>query len=587
MGRLSQTMNNPLNLAPIQRLLEDLYGRDKAENILSRLSVLMEKYAGRISDRKDRALTEKDAILITYGDQVQSLGKKPLRVLGSFCNRWVQDRVSAIHLLPFFPYSSDDGFSVIDYREVDPGLGGWEDIEWIRDYFKLMFDLVLNHVSAESAWFKDFLQGGSSYQDYFIDIRDNPDLSTVVRPRTLPLLTKFPTADGMKQVWTTFSSDQVDLNYQNPDVLVEMVDILLDYVVHGAEFIRLDAIAYLWKQPGTSCIHLPQTHAVVQSLRAILDVAAPYVCLITETNVPHAENISYFGNGRNEAQLVYNFALPPLVLHTFLTGSSRVLSRWASELELPSKLVTFFNFLASHDGIGVTPARNLISSAEFENLIKQTIKHGGLVSYRSNPDGSQSPYELNINYFDALSDPHAPELAQTQIDRFISAHAIMLALVGLPGIYFHSLFGSRSWIEGVHKSGANRAINRQKLDLVELERDLNDPFSLRARIFSGMMDLIQKRSKLPALDPYGSQQVLQCGDTIFGVLRADRDEKRFVVCLHSVAPEPVRAMIDPMRISPFRRTQWKDVFDQSFRKDLSQPVYFAPYQVRWLIPVAR
>jgi sucrose phosphorylase len=577
-------MAKNLDWTPIQRLLEDLYGQEGADRALSNLAGLFNKYVDRRRGGGDQPLTEKDAILITYGDQVQNVGQSPLEVLDSFFNRWLRGKVSGIHLLPFFPYSSDDGFSVIDYREVDPVLGSWDDIERLGEHFKLMFDLVLNHVSAESAWFRGYLQGEPRYQDYFIEIHGHPDLSAVVRPRTLPLLTEFTTASGVKQLWTTFSSDQVDLNYQDPAVLVEMVDILLDYLAHGAGFIRLDAIAYLWKQPGTSCIHLPQTHAVVQLLRAILEAAAPHVKLITETNVPHAENIAYFGNGQNEAHLVYNFALPPLVLHTFLTGSSRALSRWASDLELPSKQISFFNFLASHDGIGVTPARGLISTAEIENLVDKAIAHGGLVSYRDNPDGSQSPYELNINYFDALSDPRAPELAQTQIDRFIAAHAIMTALVGLPGIYFHSLFGSRNWIEGARKSGANRAINRQKLELAELDRELNNQYSLRARVFSGLIDLIQKRSSQPAFDPYGSQQVLQCSEEVFGLLRADRGEKRFIVCLHSVVAEPVQTTIDPMRISPFRRSEWIDLFDRSFKRDLSQPVYFAPYQVRWLTP---
>ena len=172
----------------------------------------------------------------------------------------------------------------------------------------------------------------------------------------------------------------------------------------GAEFIRLDAIAYLWKEIGTACIHLPQTHAVVRIMHALLEQAAPQVRLITETNVPHTENMSYFGDGTNEAHLIYNFALPPLVLYTLQNGDAGPLSAWASGLTLPSQQVTFFNFLASHDGIGVTPLRGLLPESAIEELARRTLAQGGLVSYRSNPDGSQSPYELNINYFDALAD---------------------------------------------------------------------------------------------------------------------------------------------------------------------------------------
>ncbi|HMD81668.1 MAG TPA: alpha-amylase family glycosyl hydrolase, partial [Anaerolineales bacterium] len=336
--------------------------------------------------------------------------------------------VKGIHILPFYPWTSDDGFSVVDYRKVDPALGDWKHISAMQSHFRLMFDGVINHISSQSEWFKAFLNDDPRYRDYFVVIEGSPDPSQVVRPRALPLLTSFSTPSGEKRVWTTFSDDQIDLNFQNPEVLLEILDILLMYVERGAAFIRLDAIAYLWKELGTSCIHLPQTHRVIQFLRAALDEVAPHVQMITETNVPHTDNISYFGDGSNEAQLVYNFALPPLTLHSFHTGDAQVLSSWAKTLTLPSNKTTFFNFLASHDGIGLNPARGILSTADIDVLVEKTLEHGGLVSYKHNSDGSQSPYEMNISYFDALSNPHGNESLGLQIDRFIAAQAIMLSL---------------------------------------------------------------------------------------------------------------------------------------------------------------
>ena len=306
-----------------------------------------------------------------------------------------------------------------------------------------MFDAVINHASAEGGWFQSYLRGEPDYKDHFIEVRGDPDLSAVVRPRALPLLTKFDTPHGSKMLWTTFSADQVDLNYHNPRVLLDVLDILLFYASQGAEFIRLDAIAYLWKEVGTSCINLPQTHWVVQLLRAVLDEIAPHVMLITETNVPNLENLSYFGDGSNEAQLVYNFPLPPLVLHALQTGEAGVLSKWASGLELPSHKVTFLNFLASHDGIGLNPVRGILRESEIVALAQRVQASGGFVSNKSNANGSVSPYELNINYFDALNAAEHAEELPVQIDRFVTAHAILLAFMGVPAIYFHSLFGSR------------------------------------------------------------------------------------------------------------------------------------------------
>ncbi|MCJ7626470.1 MAG: sugar phosphorylase, partial [Anaerolineaceae bacterium] len=450
-------------------LLKLLYGEDKGTKAAE---WLQERLSGFRSAASTPPLDQSDAILITYGDQFQRDGEQPLQTLVHFGDRYLMGLVSGLHILPFFPYSSDDGFSVIDYRQVDPALGTWEDISCLRERYTLMFDAVLNHVSVGNSWFKGFLQGEERYTDYFITLPPETDLSQVVRPRTSPLLTCFETIHGPRWVWTTFSADQVDLNYQNPAVLQEIVDILLQYVENGARLIRLDAIAYLWKKIGTTCIHLPETHLVVKFLNALLKQVAPYVLLITETNVAHEDNVSYFGNGHNEAQLVYNFALPPLVLHALLSGDAGVLAKWAAGLTLPSTDVTFFNFLASHDGVGLNPARGILPESEIEAMARRIKAHGGLISSKTNADGSESPYEMNISYFDALSDPNSDEALDIQVKRFLVSQAILLAVVGLPGIYVHSLFGSRNWLEGVKQTGRSRTINRYKFDADELDAAL-------------------------------------------------------------------------------------------------------------------
>ncbi|HND50253.1 MAG TPA: alpha-amylase family glycosyl hydrolase, partial [Anaerolineales bacterium] len=365
----------------------------------------------------------------------------------------------------------------------------------------------------------------------------------------LPLLTTFKAPPGEKKVWTTFSADQIDLNFKNPEVLLEILDILLLYIEHGATFIRLDAIAYLWKEIGTTCIHLPQTHAVIQFLRAAINEVAPHVQLITETNVPHSDNISYFGDGTNEAQLVYNFALPPLTLHTFHTGDARTLSTWAKTLTLPSDKTTFFNFLASHDGIGLNPARGILSNAEIDSLVNKVIEHGGLISYKHNADGTQSPYEMNINYFDALSNPNGNEPLELQVKRFIAAQAIMLSIIGLPGIYFHSLFGSRGWTEGVKQTGRNRTINREKLQFDALQSQLANENSLRSKVFSKYSELLKTRSTSPAFDPHGTQKILDLHPSVFAVERTSPDGKEHMLCLHNVSQKSVSFSVNEKQIT--------------------------------------
>ncbi len=559
-----------------------LYGDEAAPALTEQLTERLHRFqaaqpaAEPVAPRE--RLSEQDVVLITYGDMVQTQGEAPLHTLGAFLKQWVADRINTVHILPFYPYSSDDGFSVIDYFAVDPALGSWEDVGQLRSSFRLMFDAVVNHISAESAWFQAFLRDEEPYCNYFTVVDSAEDLSAVFRPRALPLLSPFATPSGEKHVWTTFSADQIDLNYANPQVLLDVVDVLLCYVSQGAELIRLDAIAFIWKELGTDCIHLPQTHRIIQLMRAVLDVVAPQVVLITETNVPHPDNISYFGNGRNEAQMVYNFSLPPLTLHAFHTGCASVLSEWASGLSTPSEATTFFNFLASHDGIGLTPAKGILDETEIDAIAERVQQLGGYVSYRTHGDGSRSPYELNINYLDALGDANQPDADATKAQRFLCAQAIMLALAGVPGIYFHSLFGSRNWREGVEQSGRFRTINRQKLQRSELEAELTSAESLRQRVFDGYRALLAARTSHAAFHPQAAQEVLTVDEAVFGLRRLGR-EGEVILCLHNVSGEARTLTLDASG-------EWEDMVNggRISAEGNRLTVELPPYAIAWLQP---
>lgn len=542
--------------------LGELYGKDRAVGILSRLLIMLDLHraqnGGKTPARRDSLpLSQRDVLLITYADQLRQTGESPLRTLAGFCERHLKDRVSGVHLLPFYPWSSDDGFSVKDFVSVDPAYGTWEDIARLGAGFDLMFDAVFNHVSVQGGWFQNYLADDPRYRDFFISVTGNPDLSQVVRPRALPLLTEFQAATGPKKVWTTFSADQADLNFKNPEVLLAVLEALLFYVTRGARFIRLDAIAFLWKEPGTTCLQLPQTHAVIQLMRAVLDEVAPHVLLITETNVPHADNISYFGDGSDEAQLVYNFALPPLVLHSFATGNAGKLTQWAQSLRVPSDRVTFFNFLASHDGIGLNPARDILDDAEIRALEQRTLEHGGFISHKDMPDGSRLAYELNINYLDALSNPAGNEPVDLAARKLLTAHAILLSLQGMPGIYFHSMAGSRGDRQGADSSGMPRRINRAKLDCTSLEMEIDNPRSPRGRVWNGLMRLLKIRGVQCALHPLAGQCVAVMDARLFAVIRTSADGKEQMLCLHNVSACPVSVVGNPVETKS--DTVWTDL----------------------------
>lgn len=568
-------------MSPIaQTLLTEIYGKAVAAAWWPRVEALLARFrlAASFTATPACELTERDALLITYADQVRQPGQAPLRTLADFCGRHLRGVVSGVHLLPFYPWSSDDGFSVKDYFTVDPQYGNWEDVAQLRNAgFELMFDAVLNHASVQGEWFQRFLADDPAFREFFFTVTGAPDLSRVVRPRALPLLTEFASATGPRQVWTTFSADQADLNYQNPAVLLATLEALLLYVQQGARFLRLDAIAFLWKEIGTPCLHLPRTHAVIRFYRAALNTVAPHVQLITETNVPHADNISYFGDGHGEAQLVYNFALPPLVLHSLRAGTAEKLSAWAASLSLPSREVAFFNFLASHDGIGLNPARGILSDAEIDALVAGAIAHGGAVSYKNMPDGSRLPYELNVNYLDALSNPADGESDALAASKFLAAHSILLTLAGMPGIYFHSLFGSRGDPAGAAASGIPRRINREKLEVSKLETELAGGPPLRARIWAGLRRMLAVRRQTAAFHPQAAQRILNLDPRVFAIERTPAPGNGPVRCLHNVSAQsvPLAAFLDGQH-------HWTDLLTNQPLNAPGNKVHLAGYETLWL-----
>jgi glycosidase len=516
----------------IKYLLARIYGQKNAERAFEKIVPVIDRYAAR-KRKKETFFSQEDVVLITYGDSLKKDGEAPLATLHAFARQYLKGVVSCIHFLPFFPYSSDDGFSVMDFFEIDPELGTWQQVEGIGRDFELMFDYVVNHFSSKSRWFQNYLEGRDGFKEFAIEVDPATDLSMVTRPRSLPLLSQYPKKDGQTvHLWTTFSADQIDFNFKSLDVLAKMVDVLLFYADRGAHILRLDAIAYLWKQIGTRCIHLPQTHDMVKLFRAVLDLMAPDVIILTETNVPHAENISYFGNGRDEAQMVYNFSLPPLLFYAFVKEDATKLSQWARELHLESRQNTFFNFSASHDGIGVRPLEGILDPAALDGLIDIVKANNGQVSYKKNSDGSESPYELNITYVDAV----LADKSSTCAEKFLASQAIQYVLPGVPATYIHSLLGSRNWVQGVAQTGRSRTINREKLQIAKLISELNNPASFRARVFFPYLDLIKTRRKQNAFHPNAGFEILPIDPKIFAIKRYTKDQTIYAVTNISSKP---------------------------------------------------
>ena len=551
----------------LKNRLEFVYkNEEKVQKAMNVIEAALSKYDH--AEAKTQGLSEKDSILITYGDTIIDGEEKGLATLGKFMDTFVKDAIGSVHLLPMYPYTSDDGFSVVDYREINPDLGTWDDVKKLSESYGMMYDAVINHISKSSEWFQGYLKGETPYKDYFITCDPDADYSKVTRPRALPLLTKFDTAEGEKYLWTTFSDDQIDLNFESPELLAEILDILVMYGRNGAKFIRLDAIGFMWKELGTTCMHLPETHELIKLMKDVLLDYSPDTRIITETNVPHKDNISYFGQDADEADLVYQFPLPPLTMFTFLSENTDALMNWMDTLDLPNDKVSYFNFLSSHDGIGVRPTEGILTVEERDLLVNSTLKHGGVVSYKDNGDGTKSPYELNINYQDALAGPDASD--KERIGKFLAAETLLLSLQGVPGIYIHSLLGSRNDYYGKTVSGIPRRINREKLDYSYVSEQLTEETN-RKQIFDTMIERLNLRKSESAFSPAAGQKVIKVSSKVISFLRSNETTGEKIHVLINVSHESQNVSYPELKGT--------SLFDG---KAVDQEIVLGPWECAWV-----
>ena len=556
----------------VMSYLIQLYGTEQGQRMHQDLREMASQAAGAVAKQQKPVLASAtaEAILICYGDGVQRSGTMPLQALAQFAQSHLDGVVSGIHILPFFPSSSDDGFAVVDYEKVRTDLGDWPDVQDLARDFDLMVDLVINHCSREHIWFTDYITNAAPGKDYFHEQTPDPGLSQVLRPRNSPLLTEVHTREGVKRVWTTFSEDQVDLNFANPDVLMEFARILFFYARNGARYIRLDAIAYLWKRIGTTCMSLPETHMVVRILRGLIDVQGMPLTLITETNVPHEENVSYFGEG-NEAHWVYQFSLAPLLLYSYLLGDARALVAWTEGLTPAPSGCSYFNFIASHDGVGLRPLEGLLEDSEIEQLIDVVHQRGGFASMRSTPSGEERVYELNIALFSAFGGN--PD----DIDAYVAAHQLLIAYQGVPGLYLNALLGSMNDVKQMEITGRTRSINRGSWSAEELAERLADPESLNARIFDRLSQSLKIRADQRAFAPTARQRFVEGGKDHLMFLRSDEKQRLLIVASFSVEPQK----IDWPSGLAMSSAMAKDLLT-NVPHAVDQPLSLAPHQVLWL-----
>ena len=565
------------NQKKISSILRTIYKPSLNERDIDHLKdqiIQIIKKFNQNNSKKKLTISEKTSLVICYGDNINSNQKSSIQVFQNFFKKNLNKYFNAIHFLPFYPSSSDSGFAVKDHYKIEKRIGNWSDIKKISKNSHVMADIVINHSSARGLWFKNFLKKKRPGKDYFLTVNSKFNTSKVVRPRDHKLLKKIDIFGKSDFLWRTFSADQIDLDFKNPSVLLRFIKIMVHLVSNGVTIFRLDAIAYLWKKNGTNCINLKQTHEIVKLLRLISNLLNVETIIITETNLPEKENLSYFGKN-DEANWIYNFSLPPLLIHAFLFENSSYLNKWSKKLPNAKFQNSYLNFIASHDGIGMRPTEGILKEKSLNNFLKRLKKNGSKFSYRKVQNKSKKVYEANITVFNALKKSDTDPNGKFFLERYIAAHAIMISFEGVPAIYFNSLFGKSNDEAKYVITGNNRDINRYKWNYENITKNLKDKNSKQSIFYQNLGKLLEIKRKQKAFHPNAKRLNINLGSKLFCFKRTSLDKKQTIISITNCSS------VDQYPKLNKKYSKWKNIINPKINS-LNKSFKLKPFETMWL-----
>ncbi len=559
----------------LRNIYHSLYSKIEIEQYSKEITQIIKKF-NKKNKKKNKLISEKTSIIICYGDSVfDSKQKYLIKGFQNFYQKRLKNYFNTVHFLPFYPSSSDSGFAVKDHYKIDSRIGTWSDISNFAKKNDVMADIVINHSSARGLWFRNFLKDKKPGKNYFLTVNAKFNTSKVVRPRDHELLKKINIFKKTEYLWRTFSPDQLDLNFKNPAVLLRFIKIMINLVNHGVTIFRLDAIAYLWKESGTKCINLKQTHEIIKLFRLICSFLSVKTILVTETNLPEKENLSYFGK-KDEANWIYNFSLSPLLIHAFLFENSFYLCKWSKQLPSTKLGNNYLNFIASHDGIGMRPAEGILNKKSIRDLLTRLKKNGSKFSYRKIKGKSKKVYEANITVFNALKKSNIDKEGKFYFERYISAHAIMISFEGVPAVYFNSLFGTSNDEAKYIITGNNRDVNRYRWNEKHILNQLKNSKSKQSIFYKSLTNLLSIRAKQKAFHPNASRTTLNMGSKIFCFQRKSIDKKQSIICLTNLSSKAQYVLLN----KKFR--SWKNLINQKLYILPNKKLKLEPFQTIWL-----
>ena len=574
-----------LDRLKIDKLLKTIYSNNTTEEInfiSNQLLQILDDFSEKSAyeeKRDEERWNESHSVLITYADSIYKNGEATLKTLNELLSKHFGSLSKVVHILPFLKSTSDGGFAVSSYDSLEEKFGGWDDLKSISKNHDLMADLVLNHVSSSHPWVQQFIKSQEPGISNVFSPKQNLDWSNVVRPRSSSLFSQINTDDGPKQVWTTFGPDQIDLNWHNPKMTLEFLNLIITYLSNGIKWLRLDAVGFIWKESGTTCLHLPKAHSIVKLLRVLLNNLLDDGVLITETNVPQKENLSYLISD-DEAHMAYNFPLPPLLLEAIITSRADILNSWIFDWPILPEDTTLFNFTASHDGVGLRALEGLMNEQRIKDLLINCEKRGGLVSHRRLSNGDDKPYELNISWWSAMEDS-SRDAKRFQYERFILSQLLVMALKGVPAFYLPALLASENDIKSFSMTGQRRDLNREKFKSENLSAVLNNPESNANKNLKYLRNAMDVRSKLKQFHPCSQMKCLSKGRSDIVVIKRGKGPES-VFAIHNMTENKINYQLNDNDLPKIIDNDFNTHDFLTSTKYNCKNISLDPFQVIWL-----
>ncbi len=574
-----------LDRLKLHKLLVTIYSsntKEEINNISNQLLQILDNFSAKSSyeeiSNKER-WDESYSVLITYADSVYKNGESTLITLRDLLSKHFGSLSKVVHILPFLKSTSDGGFAVSSYEHLEEKFGNWDDLKNISKKHILMADLVLNHVSSSHPWVQQFIKSQEPGISNVFSPEQNLDWTNVVRPRSSSLFSQVKTNYGSKQVWTTFGPDQIDLNWHNPKMTLYFLILITTYLSHGIKWFRLDAVGFIWKESGTTCLHLPKAHSIVKILRILLNKLLSDGLLITETNVPQKENLSYLVP-EDEAHMAYNFPLPPILLEAIISSKADILNSWIFNWpDLPEN-TTLFNFTASHDGVGLRALEGLMNEQRIKDLLINCEKRGGLVSHRRLSNGEDKPYELNISWWSAMEDSGI-DTNRYQYERFLLTQLLVMALKGVPAFYLPALLASENDIKSFSLTGQRRDLNREKFNYENLSSIFDNPESNANKNLNYLKNAMDVRSKLRQFHPGSQMESLSNGRSDIVVIKRGKG-KESVYTIHNITENKINYQLNDKDLPELNTNELNMCDLLTSNKYNLKNISLDPFKVIWL-----